>query len=115
MKEQVDVALRTGDSVGGIFEVVAHNVPPGLGTYVNWDERLDTHLAAAVMSLQAVKAVEIGDAVQAAASLGSAVHDEIGYDARRRRLHRLHPRLESCRRHSRAAYPTAKTFACAAI
>ena len=63
MKEQVDLALRTGDSVGGIFEVVAHNVPPGLGTYVNWDERLDTHLAAAVMSLQAVKGVEIGDAV----------------------------------------------------
>ena len=80
MKEQVDVALRTGDSVGGIFEVIAHNVPPGLGTYANWDERLDSQLAAAVMSLQAVKAVEIGDAVEAAASLGSAVHDEIGYE-----------------------------------
>src|SRR3974377_548279 len=79
MKEQVDLALRTGDSVGGIFEVVAHNVPPGLGTYANWDERLDTHLAAAVMSLQAVKGVEIGDAVEAARSLGSTVHDEIGY------------------------------------
>jgi chorismate synthase len=79
MKEQVDLALRTGDSVGGIFEVVAHNVPPGLGTYANWDERLDTHLAAAVMSLQAVKGVEIGDAVEAATALGSAVHDEIGY------------------------------------
>jgi chorismate synthase len=80
MKEQVDVALRTGDSVGGIFEVVAHNVPPGLGTYANWDERLDAQLAAAVMSLQAVKAVEIGDAVRGAASLGSTVHDEIGYE-----------------------------------
>jgi chorismate synthase len=80
MKEQVDIALRTGDSVGGIFEVVAHNVPPGLGTYANWDERLDAQLAAAVMSLQAVKAVEIGDAVQAATSLGSTVHDEIGYE-----------------------------------
>jgi chorismate synthase len=79
MKEQVDLALRTGDSVGGVFEVIAHNVPPGLGTYVNWDERLDTQLAAAVMSLQAVKAVEIGDAVEAAYSLGSSVHDEIGY------------------------------------
>jgi len=79
MKEQVDIALRTGDSVGGVFEVVAHNVPPGLGTYVNWDERLDTQLAAAVMSLQAVKAVEIGDAVEAAYSFGSTVHDEIGY------------------------------------
>ena len=83
MKEQVDLVLRTGDSVGGIFEVVAHNVPPGLGTYANWDERLDAQLAAAVMSLQAVKAVEIGDAVQAAASLGSAVHDEIGYELER--------------------------------
>ncbi len=80
MKEQVDLALRTGDSVGGVFEVIAHNVPPGLGTYANWDERLDAQLAAAVMSLQAVKAVEIGDAVEAAASLGSAVHDEIGYE-----------------------------------
>ncbi len=80
MKEQVDIALRTGDSVGGVFEVIAHNVPPGLGTYVNWDERLDAQLASAVMSLQAVKAVEIGDAVEAAASLGSAVHDEIGYE-----------------------------------
>jgi chorismate synthase len=79
MKDQVDLALRTGDSVGGIFEVVAHNVPPGLGTYANWDERLDTHLAAAVMSLQAVKGVEIGDAVAAATSMGSTVHDEIGY------------------------------------
>jgi chorismate synthase len=80
MKEQVDRVLRTGDSVGGIFEVVGHNVPPGLGTYANWDERLDAQLAAAVMSLQAVKAVEIGDAVQAAISLGSEVHDEIGYE-----------------------------------
>ena len=80
MKEQVDLVLRTGDSVGGIFEVVAHNVPPGLGTYANWDERLDAQLAAAVMSLQAVKAVELGDAVRAATSLGSTVHDEIGYE-----------------------------------
>src|ERR1700691_1595292 len=80
MKEEVDKVLRTGDSVGGVFEVVAHNVPPRLGTYVQWDERLDAQLAAAVMSLQAVKAVEIGDAVEAAASLGSTLHDEIGYE-----------------------------------
>ncbi len=80
MKGQVDLVLRTGDSVGGIFEVVAHNVPPGFGTYANWDERLDAQLAAAVMSLQAVKAVELGDAVRAATSLGSEVHDEIGYE-----------------------------------
>jgi chorismate synthase len=79
MKEEVDKALRTGDSVGGVFEVVAHKVPPGLGTYAQWDERLDALLAAAVMSLQAVKAVEIGAGVTAAASPGSAVHDEINY------------------------------------
>jgi chorismate synthase len=79
MKDKVDQALRTGDSVGGIFEVIGHHVPPGLGTYANWDERLDARLAAAVMSLQAVKAVEIGRGVQAAASMGSAVHDSIGY------------------------------------
>jgi chorismate synthase len=81
MKEEVDKVLRTGDSVGGIFEVVAHNVPPGLGTYAQWDERLDGLLAGAVMSLQAVKAVEIGAGVTAASSAGSAVHDEIGYGA----------------------------------
>jgi chorismate synthase len=79
MQEEVDKVLRTGDSVGGVFEVVAHKVPPGLGTYVQWDERLDAQLAAAVMSLQAVKAVEIGAGVAAAYAPGSAVHDEIGY------------------------------------
>lgn len=79
MKEEVDKALRTGDSVGGIFEVVGHGVPPGLGTYAQWDERLDGLLAQAVMSLQAVKAVEIGVGVTAASSVGSAVHDEIAY------------------------------------
>jgi len=81
MKEEVDKVLRTGDSVGGIFEVVAHKVPPGLGTYAQWDERLDGLLAGAVMSLQAVKAVEIGAGVSAASSAGSLVHDEIGYGA----------------------------------
>ena len=81
MKEEVDRALKTGDSVGGVFEVVVHSVPPGLGTYAQWDERLDALLASAVMSLQAVKAVEIGAGIAAAASPGSAVHDEIGYGA----------------------------------
>jgi chorismate synthase len=79
MKAEVDAALRTGDSVGGVFEVVAHGVPPGLGTYAQWDERLDGLLSQAVMSLQAVKAVEIGTGVGSALSFGSAVHDEIGY------------------------------------
>lgn len=80
MKAEVDTVLRTGDSVGGVFEVVAHGAPPGLGTVANWDERLDTRLAAALMSVQAVKAVEIGEGVAAAFMPGSAVHDEIGYD-----------------------------------
>ena len=80
MKAEVDHVLRTGDSIGGIFEVVVHGVPAGIGTYANWDERLDGLLAWAVMSLQAVKAVEIGQGVTAAESFGSAVHDAIGYN-----------------------------------
>lgn len=79
MKAEVDRVLRTGDSVGGVFEVVVHGIPPGLGTYANWDERLDGLLAQAVMSLQAVKAVEIGRGMTAAGSFGSEVHDPIGY------------------------------------
>jgi chorismate synthase len=79
MKAEVDQALRTGDSVGGVFEVVAHHVPPGLGTYAQWDERLDGMLAQAIMSLQAVKAVVVGTGVGSAVSFGSSVHDEIGY------------------------------------
>jgi chorismate synthase len=82
MKAEVDQALRTGDSVGGVFEVVARDVPPGLGTYAQWDERLDGLLAQAVMSLQAVKAVEIGSGVESALSFGSGAHDEIGYSGR---------------------------------
>ncbi len=79
MKGEVDRALRTGDTVGGVFEVVAHGVPVGIGTHANWDERLDGLLAQAVMSLQAVKAVELGRGVTAAESMGSAVHDAIHY------------------------------------
>jgi len=80
MKAEVDLALRTGDTIGGIFEVVVHGLPPGVGTHVNWDERLDGLLAQAVMSLQAVKAVELGRGVTAAQSLGSKVHDAIAYE-----------------------------------
>jgi len=80
MKTLVDKATEERDSLGGIFEVVAHNVPPGLGTHAQWDEKLDGQLAQAVLSIQAVKAVEIGDGVTGATSFGSDVHDEIGYD-----------------------------------
>src|SRR6185437_7196565 len=79
MKGEVEEAARTRDTVNGVFEVVAHGVPPGLGTFANWDERLDGMLAAAVMSLQAVKAVEIGRGVTAAGAFGSVVHDAIHY------------------------------------
>jgi len=80
MKEEVDKALEARDSVGGTFEIIAHGVPPGLGSPAQWDERLDGQLAQALMSIQAVKAVEIGDGIEGAASPGSRVHDEIGYD-----------------------------------
>jgi chorismate synthase len=81
MKEEVEAVSRTGDTVGGVFEVVVHGAPAGLGTYANWDERLDGLLAWSVMSLQAVKAVEIGRGVTAAESFGSQVHDPIHYAA----------------------------------
>jgi chorismate synthase len=86
MKQEVDYVLRAGDTVGGIFEVVAHNVPPGLGSHAEWDTKLDGRLAQSMMCLQAVKAVEIGGGVTAASSYGSEVQDEIGYDSARHRF-----------------------------
>ncbi|MGH9702747.1 MAG: chorismate synthase [Candidatus Acidiferrales bacterium] len=86
MKAEVDHALRAGDSVGGIFEVVAHTPVAGLGSHAQWDEKLDGKLARAVMSIQAVKAVEIGSGMLAATSYGSEVQDEIRYDAPAKRF-----------------------------
>jgi chorismate synthase len=80
MKEEVDIVHRAGNTVGGIFEVVAHNVVTGLGSHAQWDEKLDARLAQAVMSIQAVKGVEIGAGIAAATSYGSEVMDEIGYN-----------------------------------
>ncbi|MBZ5670839.1 MAG: chorismate synthase [Acidobacteriia bacterium] len=80
MKEEVDRAIANRDTVGGTFEVIARGVPPGLGSCAQWDERLDGQLAQAVMSIQAVKAVEVGSGIANAAAAGSSVHDEIGYD-----------------------------------
>jgi chorismate synthase len=73
----VDRASAAGDTLGGAVTVVAHGVPPGLGSHVHWDEKLDGRLAQAVASIPAVKAVEIGDALLAARSFGSAAHDPI--------------------------------------
>jgi chorismate synthase len=80
MKAEVDVALKTRDSVGGVFEVIARGVPPGLGSCAQWDEKLDGQIAQAIMSIQAVKAVEIGTGVANAYAFGSRVHDPIRYD-----------------------------------
>src|ERR1700690_183895 len=80
MKAEVDAALKAGDTVGGVFEILVHNVPVGLGSYAQWDEKLDGRLAQALMSVQAVKAVEIGAGILAAGSRGSTVQDEISYD-----------------------------------
>jgi chorismate synthase len=88
MKEEVDRALEARDTVGGSFEVIAHGVPPGLGSCAQWNERLDGQLAQAVMSIPAVKAVEIGVGIQGAAGRGSQVHDEIGYDWEKSRFTR---------------------------
>ena len=88
MKEAVDHAYRTGDTVGGVFEVVAHGVPPGLGSHIAWDTRLDGRLAQAIVSIQAVKGVEIGFAEDGARAYGSAVQDTIHYDKPRREFYR---------------------------
>jgi chorismate synthase len=88
MKAEVDAAHKAGDTVGGIFEVIAHNVPVGLGSHAQWDEKLDGRLAQAMMSIQAVKAVEIGAGVTAAGSFGSEVQDEIFYEKSARRFRR---------------------------
>jgi chorismate synthase len=80
MIELVDRAKAEGDTLGGIFEVVAKNLVVGLGSHTSWAEKLDGRLAQAFMSIQAVKAVEIGEGVANASRFGSEVHDEIGYD-----------------------------------
>ena len=80
MKAVVDEAYKTGDTVGGVFEVVARGVPPGLGSHIAWDTRLDGKLAQAIVSMQAVKGVEIGFAAEGAAAFGSKVQDSIHYD-----------------------------------
>jgi chorismate synthase len=77
----VDDARRRADSVGGTFEVLARRIPPGIGSHVHWDKRLDARLGAALLSIQAVKGVSIGDGVQVAEGGGREAHDPIGYDA----------------------------------
>ncbi len=77
MVEEVDAAKRDADTLGGIVEVLAYGVPPGLGSHVQWDRKLDSRIAAALCSIHAIKGVEIGDAFTQARSRGSRAHDEI--------------------------------------
>jgi chorismate synthase len=81
MIELIDETRRAGDTLGGVFEVVAQGLVAGLGSHTSWDAKLDGRLAQSVMSIHAVKAVSIGAGVEAASLPGSEVHDEIGYDA----------------------------------
>jgi chorismate synthase len=81
MIDEIKAAAKEGDSLGGVVEVVAHGVPVGLGSHVHWDRKLDALLAQALMSIQAVKGVEIGDGFEVAGRRGSAAHDPIHWDA----------------------------------
>lgn len=77
MVEEIDRAKKDANTVGGVVEVLAYGVPPGLGSHVQWDRKLDSRLAAALMSIQAIKGVEIGDGFELARRFGSEAHDEI--------------------------------------
>ena len=77
MVDEVDAARRDGDTLGGVVEVLAYGLPPGLGSHVHWDRRLDSRLAGALMGIQAIKGVEVGDGFLTARRRGSAAHDEI--------------------------------------
>lgn len=82
MVQEVDAAHKEGETLGGVVEVLAYGLPPGLGSYVHWDRRLDARLAAALMGIQAIKGVEVGDGFQTAGRRGSEAHDEIVRDER---------------------------------
>jgi chorismate synthase len=77
MVAEVDKAHEDGDTLGGVVEVLAYNLPPGLGSYISWDRRLDSRLAAALMGIQAIKGVEVGDGFLTAQRRGSEAHDEL--------------------------------------
>lgn len=81
MVAQVEAARQDGDTLGGVVEVLAYQLPPGLGSHVHWDRRLDARLAAALMGIQAIKGVEVGDGFHSAAVRGSQAHDEMERDA----------------------------------
>jgi chorismate synthase len=77
MQEEIEIAHKDGDTLGGVVEVIVDNLPQGLGSHVHWDRRLDSRLAGALMGIQAVKGVEVGDGFELSATRGSLAHDEI--------------------------------------
>ncbi len=83
MVAEIDDVRKNGDTLGGVIEVVVHGLPPGLGSHVHWDRRLDARLAAALMGVQSVKAVEVGDGLETTRRRGSVAHDEIVSDGGR--------------------------------
>jgi chorismate synthase len=91
MMREIDACMKAGDTLGGVFEVIADGVPPGLGSHVHYDRRLDARLGRAILSIHAVKAVEVGDGMLAASLPGSRVQDEIFY-SRGRGFHRAQNR-----------------------
>ena len=100
MVAEVEAAAKVGDSLGGVVEVLGYGVPPGLGSHVHWDRKLDGLLAQALMSIQAMKGVEIGDGFEVAGRRGSDAHDEILWDADAGEYTRgSHPRRRHRRRH----------------
>ena len=108
MVAEIKAAAKDGDSLGGIVEVIAYGVPVGLGSHVHWDRKLDAPLAQAVMSIQAVKGVEIGDGFEVAGRRGSEAHDPIAWNDERRLPAHLQPWPAA----SRAACPPASRSWC---
>ena len=96
MIAEIEAAAKDGDSLGGVVEVLGYGVPLGLGSHVHWDRKIDGLLAQALMSIQAMKGVEIGDGFEVAGGRGSEAHDEILWDAE---AGELHARLDARRRH----------------
>jgi len=88
MMKKIDEAKKKGDSVGGVFEVIVFNIPVGLGSYIQWNRRLNAKLAAAVMSIQGIKGIEVGLGFNSAREFGSQVHDEIFYSKNRGFFHK---------------------------
>ncbi len=88
LKIKIDEAKSKGDTVGGIFSIIVEGVPIGLGSHIQWDRRLDAKIAMAMMSIQAIKGVEIGAGFECAKKFGSQIHDEIFYNEKEKKIYR---------------------------